>query len=265
MLVKESLERYLKYEPLTGKLVWIVSGSGRKAGDIAGRSSASGHRKVRFNYEEHFAHDLIFTLMGVEVPPFVKYKDQDGENLTWENLEPSQVKTPINKPVEVKKVLDHGWLLENIRYDPETGEFHWLKPGPRRTLGKPLGGLHSKGYWHIELGNVVYKGHRLAWFYMNETWPIEVDHENRVKHDNRWSNLREANRTQNNQNGLRRLGELLPGVRLQGNKYVAQIQVNKVKMHIGTFFTEQEAHQAYREASLKHFGEFSPFFERKDA
>lgn len=261
---KSQLEEALNYNPESGLLKWIASGSGRIVGKEAGRLTPSGYRKVRFGGGDYFAHDLIFTLMDQGVPRYVLYKDGDGNNLIWENLESSNFPRSVIKsePLE-KRPLEHTWLLENTQYLPETGEFFWLKRGPRRQMDRPLGSLQKKGYIDIELGNINYKAHRLAWFYMTETWPIEVDHENRVKSDNRWTNLREATRVKNNQNAFRQPGELLPGVRRQGLKFVGQIQVDKVKIYLGTFDTEQEAHNSYREASLEHFGEFSPFFERK--
>ena len=91
-----------------------------------------------------------------------------------------------------------------IRYEPETGTFHWIKPaGKWGTIpaGSLAGCLRPDGYWTVIVFGKHYLGHRLAFFYMTGRWPDpECDHEDLDKSNNRWSNLREASKSQNKAN-----------------------------------------------------------------
>ena len=90
-------------------------------------------------------------------------------------------------------------LKENLHYEPETGIFTRLKSlGNAVKIGDVAGYDASNGYRFIEVCGKRYLAHRLAWLWMTAQWPREeIDHINLSKADNRWSNLREATRSQN--------------------------------------------------------------------
>lgn len=143
-------------------------------------------------------------------------------------------------------------LREKLHYDPVTGHFTWLKCGCSRNLvGKRAGGRNAKGYRVIRFGGgkSIYE-HRLAWLYMKGKWPPDqVDHENRIRDDNRWKNLRLATNGQNQQN--RANMKALPGAYRTDNPHRpwrGLITANKKRHHLGYFQTELEAHEAYRKA-----------------
>lgn len=146
-------------------------------------------------------------------------------------------------------------ILRNwIAYNPETGVFVWRLG---RRAGYKAGGLWNTGYVRIKILGETHCAHRLAWLWMTGEWPAsEIDHVNRHRDDNRWSNLRLATTSQNHGNKPRQRNNKigLKGVVLRkGRYYVATCR----KIHLGYFSTPQEAHAAYCKAASEAFGEFA--------
>ena len=90
-------------------------------------------------------------------------------------------------------------LHDRLEYNPDTGIFTWKqRTGRTKNLHK-AGGI-SCGYIRIKVDGRSYMAHRIAWVMTYGTWPIEVDHINGVKHDNRLSNLRNVEHVINGKN-----------------------------------------------------------------
>lgn len=148
--------------------------------------------------------------------------------------------------------IDLETLRSALAYAPETGVFTWkIRPSPKVPEGAIAGSTHKRGYIHIQLKGRIYKGHRLAWFYVHGEWPsAQIDHINRIKGDNRIANLRAAENAENKQNylGPQRNNKIgLQGVtkRRGRNSYQAKIEVFGVERHLGTYKTPEEASAAY--------------------
>jgi hypothetical protein len=82
-----------------------------------------------------------------------------------------------------------------LDYDSATGVFTW-KVSKCGKEGQQAGRIDNNGYIRIEIGSVEYNGkrylaHRLAMLWMTGHFPKgPVDHINRNRSDNSWSNLR---------------------------------------------------------------------------
>lgn len=152
------------------------------------------------------------------------------------------------------KKLTAERLRELLTYDPENGVFTRRVSRRGRAAGEVAGCMHSVGYFYVGVDRIKYPAHRLAWLYMTGAWPKEeVDHINGVRSDNRWSNLREATKSQNMQNqrrAVRGTSQYL-GVCALGKKWRASIQVDKKSRHIGVYLTEADAYAAYLEVKRK--------------
>lgn len=85
---------------------------------------------------------------------------------------------------------------------------------------------------------------------------IEIDHINRNPLDCRKENLRICTRSQNLANRKNWTGNY-KGVSKQGNKWRAQIKVNKKATYLGLFKTEEEAALRYNEEAVKVHGDFA--------
>ena len=148
-------------------------------------------------------------------------------------------------------MLTQDRLKELFSYDPESGNFFVVKnrKGSAKKIGSILGSKNTLGYVEADIDGKRYALHRLAFLYMNGTFPDGfVDHKNRDKADNSWSNLRVVTHQQNMQNNIapRKHGSLgCRGVHKYKNKYRAKIVSNSKQIHLGTFETMQEAADAY--------------------
>jgi hypothetical protein len=153
-------------------------------------------------------------------------------------------------------------IEDHLSYDPETGLFHHLKNTGGVVKGSIAGGLDPLGYIQLRYNGKRYRGHRLAFWYMCGISPKDdVDHINGVRDDNRWSNLREATRSENMRNmGHRGGASEHKGVSKGGNRWVARIKSKDLgEKYLGCFTCEKEAALAYNYAALEHFGAFARF------
>lgn len=123
-------------------------------------------------------------------------------------------------------------------YDPETGIMR------NRVSNLPARQVCKKGYLKIEVKQRQFYAHRIAFLIMEGRWPEQIDHINRIRTDNRWINLREANQIANAQNhGLRitnTSGE--QGVSFtKRHKWVAEMTRHGLRRRVKCIATKEEA------------------------
>lgn len=160
--------------------------------------------------------------------------------------------------------MDQVELKKLLRYDPETGIFWRIKArtGPNARVGMRAGWLRSDGYWGIKIGPKEYKASRLAWFYVTGAWPkAEMDHIDSDRSNNRWINLREATRQQNNVNRRPYNATGFKGVfmvkKSPKKPFGASIRVNGKAHYLGCYSSKEEANKAYCEAAIKFHGVYA--------
>lgn len=147
------------------------------------------------------------------------------------------------------------WLKQQLHYDPVTGALTWLR-GPYR--GRTVRVNDPKhGRRRVTIGCNRYTATHIIFFYMTGRWPLEVDHVNNVKDDDRWENLREATRVEQQRN---RRGHSLSGFKgvypTSSGKFQAMIRDNGRTRPLGTFATPEEAHFAYCAVAQQMHGAF---------
>src|SRR5262245_58644302 len=85
------------------------------------------------------------------------------------------------------------------RYDAKTGIFTWKNPrSPRVRFGEVAGKVDKLGYRRLSVYGRHYPASWVAWMYVTGKWTKnEMYHINSDPTDNRFSNLREATRSEN--------------------------------------------------------------------
>ena len=146
--------------------------------------------------------------------------------------------------------MTHDELVYRLDYNPETGEFTWKNP--KATCMKPgdkAGSMHKSGYVHMSLNRTFWQAHRLAWFYVYGTPPVEdLDHIDGNKSNNSINNLRPVSQSVNNHNLKRARSDNSTGylgVSPRGGQFIARIMVKGHSTLLGTFPSAEEAHAAY--------------------
>lgn len=154
-------------------------------------------------------------------------------------------------------------LFDYFVFDNEICALRHAKRNYGVTVGAIAGSKDKKGYIRIKINGKLYLAHRLIYKMFNGVDPgdFEVDHVDRDNTNNHPSNLRLANHSQNKTNArtYRNNKQKLKGVswHKQHRKYVATIQKDKKRMHIGLFLCKIEAAKAYDAAARKLFGDFA--------
>jgi hypothetical protein len=147
-------------------------------------------------------------------------------------------------------------VTELLSYDAVTGLFTWrMDRGPVRS-GDVAGSPNKHGYIQIQIDGVKHRSQRLAWLLTHGSWPSGViDHIDGDVTNNRLENLRDVDRTTNQQNQRRAQSNnqtKVLGVCAHYGKYQARIRINGKQVRLGTFDTVEQASEAYLIAKRAH-------------
>lgn len=203
---QELLKSVLNYDPDSGEFNWIVDCEKfkRKKGQSSIKIEKDYCTKKKLSrkyvpmpelgYKKRFSATscaiLFMTGIWAEVSTYrIFYKDGNPLNLKWENLGFFKKEYPITQ----------DYLKKLLTYSPQTGIFKWKYD----TFSKKGGSKSRSGYVYLEIDSRSYSAHRLAWLYMTGELPpehLEIDHINRIRHDNRWENLRVVTPSENVKN-----------------------------------------------------------------
>jgi len=147
--------------------------------------------------------------------------------------------------------------IARLSYDAESGLLRWKIDGGSPRAGHVAGWPERSSYIRVMLSQKSYMAHRLAWYITHGKWPKnQLDHINGVRGDNRISNLREANHSENQQNkhvppSSNSSGILGVSYLKKDRRWRADIKVDGKSTALGTFGTAQQAREAYLEAKAK--------------
>lgn len=93
---------------------------------------------------------------------------------------------------------------ERYLYNPNTGIVtykKWFKGIRKDQVGMPVGSKTTKGYLDVKILGKSYRLHRIIWLMVTGKFPDDViDHDNLIKDDNRWVNLKDSSQRSNTLN-----------------------------------------------------------------
>jgi len=151
-------------------------------------------------------------------------------------------------------------LNEQFTYRKETGEFLRKRAWGKHKVGD-VAGYNNKSYRSLSINSNDYLIHRLVYLVEHGYTPLEVDHINQIRNDNRIENLRGCDNYSQNQGNCSLRSDNTSGYRgvtwnEAAQKWKAQIMVNGITNRLGLFTDILEAAAAYEAAAIKHFGKF---------
>ena len=173
------------------------------------------------------------------------------------------------------KLPSRNELNELLGYDPDTGELRW-KARPLSAFRSAQNPLNAAGSWNAKnAGNIAFTAksaagyrvgrihdrlmyaHRVIWKIVHGVDPIEVDHINGNRGDNRLANLRAVTRTENARNVPRPRNNTSGRIGVTWNadcrKWRAKIGHGATAEYLGLFTTLEEA-SAARAAAESRLG-----------
>jgi len=167
----------------------------------------------------------------------------------------------MSRESECWKMISQNELKEIIHYDPETGIFSYAKDyisenGYKRNKGDVIKSKVGEGYLGVSIFGKQYRLHHLAFLYMLGYMPKEVDHDDGVRFNNKWENLKDCTRSENMKN--RKISSYnstgIIGVHLRKDtlQYSSTITVNGKIIRLGCYPTKNEAAKVRKEAELKY-------------
>lgn len=156
-------------------------------------------------------------------------------------------------------MITKEYLLDRFNFDFENGLVVWKKSRPQ-SIGKPVGAIDKEGYVSTKINKKVIRLHRIIFFAFYGYIPLQVDHINGIKTDNRICNLREAQHGENRRNSKLNSNSTsgFKGVSFnkRTNKWQAYASMDKKTVHLGYFENKEDAAVIVHNYAKQTQGEF---------
>ncbi len=144
-------------------------------------------------------------------------------------------------------------ILAAFSYNPESGVLF--------KYGMPVGCPNDgRGYLRVTFKGTALYVHRIIFVIINGCWPRYVDHVDLDKRNNKFINLRECSKTENQGNRIKRSDNKSghKGIHWDDDRQRWRVQVKKNGvLHMKRFVILSDAIEFHRQKSLELYGEFA--------
>lgn len=125
--------------------------------------------------------------------------------------------------------------------------------------GNVVGSISNQGYLRTCINYKSYKLHRLIFMMFYGYMPVEIDHVNGNKTDNRIENLREVSHSQNEWNKSKTVRNTtgIKNITFENGKWRVRVGANNKTINVGVFDNLELAELVAQEARSKYHGNFA--------
>lgn len=118
--------------------------------------------------------------------------------------------------------------------------------------------MDEKGYVRVTIDGCRYRAHCIIWLMVTGEWPpYGIDHDDTNPSNNKWVNLRLANKAQNAANYLRKSGTRGVSFHKATQKWMASIKSDARQMHLGLFSSKDDALICYNYHAVYLFADYA--------
>jgi hypothetical protein len=164
------------------------------------------------------------------------------------NRKLKSILVPIGPSIAYVPLSRGFWSIIDRENAEMVGQFNWTATLNGSGVPRAIGHAGKGRSYSIYLSRFLVSARNL-----------DVDHKNGNTLDNRLSNLRPATRSQNCRNKGARKGLKGASFNKEKRKWRGSIHMNGKSIHLGTFDSEKDAHDAYCRAAERLYGEFARF------
>jgi len=161
--------------------------------------------------------------------------------------------------IAMKKLPPIEELRRLFSYDPETGILtRKISTSSNARAGDEAGGLDKDGYKTLRVCGKKYQAHRICYaiYHGVDPHPMQIDHINHDRSDNRIENMRLVSHQENGKNQSKYANNTsgVTGVdwNKRNNKWRARIKLNSKLKDLGYFTNKADAISARRAAEKKY-------------
>ena len=135
-------------------------------------------------------------------------------------------------------MLKQARLKEVVSYEPTTGIFKRLTAARgTKGIGSIPGSKNKDGYIQMRIDRKRYFAHRLAWLYIHGEFPVQTDHKDHNRSNNKIDNLRNVTHRENGKNvsmnSKNKSGTTGVYYNTRERKWMAEIMVHQKKILLG--------------------------------
>lgn len=248
-LTHDELTRLLSYDEETGVFTWNVNRASYKAGWRAGSKNDYGFM-IRVNRKYYSSRRLAYFYVNKSWPVGKLYAiNSDSFDDRIKNIGV----TPESNSSITKDLLE-----EIFNYDRESGEFKWkVRLSPTGNIGENAFSDDGSSC-RTNLFRKSYRTSHLVWMILYSEFPVgRVCFVNNMHNDFRKKNLFIGGMSECNRKKITTSSSGFKGATYIRGRWQAQITIDGRNVHLGSFETPEEAHEAYMTEARSRFGDIA--------